>query len=125
MADIFDDSELGKALKRIRDLIAQGELKEALAEERDLALNGPQALADEVTALAGRYAQLSRQERMGVVNHNEALTERAKIASSALAILDEVGNKLTAVDAPVQAPSVSPEAFEGVEPVQYEKIIGL
>jgi hypothetical protein len=118
-------SPLNDLARRIRELLATGDLDEALDHLRALSLNGPPNLAGEAILLAGRRSHSRREERKGVVTGDQANVTRARIADDARNFLDELERKLSSADAPVPAPAAPSEVFAGTEMVGSEKILGM
>ena len=92
---------------------------------RDLSVRGPRDLADEVLVLSGRFAQLKKRVRRGILGPPEAEVERNEIAIAIPQVLDELVGKLAPASAPVVSPVVSPSVFAGTEAVAFEKILGV
>ncbi len=118
-------SPLTDLVSRIRDLIAEGDVSEALDQLRNLALNGSRELSDEVILLCGRRARLIRDERKGIVTNDYARAERLSTEAAALGLLEELDRKLPRSARPVPAPVVPAEAFAGAQVIGFEKIIGI
>lgn len=118
-------SPLHDVARRIRDLIAAGDLTETLDQLRNLALNGPSDLADDAILLAAQHARLVRAERKRVVTDEQVRVERTRIENSALGLLRELERTLTRAAVPVPAPVARAATFSGAEAVGTEKIIGV
>jgi hypothetical protein len=83
-----------ESARRIRTLVAEGELESALEQLRDLALLGPRDLGDEAFVLSGRLARLNRQSRKGTITSEAAGVERNRIAFAIPSPLDDLVKKL-------------------------------
>jgi hypothetical protein len=68
----------------IRNLLANGELSEALSRLVQLASQRDQRLHDDVTVLLSRLRALEREADLGLVGAEPAAVQRAKITQSAL-----------------------------------------
>ena len=104
--------------------MAGGEVEAAVEKIRDLASNASRDLFNESIMLSARQAQATRDRRRGLVSDDDADRQRAKIAQSALGLIDELQEKLTAADVPVDAPVIREATTTLVAP-QVEKIIGI
>jgi V8-like Glu-specific endopeptidase len=124
MAGEAPNSPLNVQIRIIRELIAAGELGEALDRLHGLALNGPPDLLNEAIVLRGRFAQLSREERRGRISRDDSLRERRAIEFSAQELLLELGRKLPKSVGPVPTPPAA-EQFTVTEAAAFEKIIGV
>jgi hypothetical protein len=118
-------SALDEAVRRIRQLVAEGELEPAVEQLRELAREAPQQLADEVIVLSGRLARLNKQVRSGTLADTDADAQRTRIALAIPNVLEEVSRKLAPAAAPVTPPVAPAEVFAGTEAVAFEAIHGV
>jgi hypothetical protein len=72
----------------IRDLIAKDDLATAIARLRELLDNTP--LLDEVLQQSGRFENIRKQIRLGVVSHDEANLAQNKIRAALLELVGEI-----------------------------------
>ena len=91
-------------MDRIQALIAQGRLKEALAE-----LSQFSNIHNEVAQLQGRLAELASEEMMGTISRSEASLEKNKLVSAALK-LNESQRQSKGVETPPTPPIETPPA---------------
>ena len=72
-------------MKNVKDAIAEGQVKRAM----ELFINNPAyhpALKDEVLILQSELAELTRQERLGLLSHDEIARSKARISNALLDI---------------------------------------
>ena len=102
----------------IRDLIARNELEQALQQLQQLLANSPKL--DEALQQSGRFADIRKQIRLGVVSHAEAALTQNQIRHALLELLGEIekqqipdktalGDLLTAVETESGRPEVQGE----------------
>jgi len=84
-------------MERIRDLIANGRLDQALTLLRE------QFNSNEIIQLQRRLKTLNRDNRMGLLSSAEANLERNKITASTLNLLTELAEEATSPPPPVRA----------------------
>ncbi|MCC6727478.1 MAG: hypothetical protein IT258_23440 [Saprospiraceae bacterium] len=73
---------------KVLDLIGKNKFNDAIKLMRKL-LNESNHL-NEVLAQSGRYKELERQERLGIVNYENATVEKNKIRFALLGLVDEI-----------------------------------
>lgn len=78
-------------LQTIRDLIVAGRLAEALEQLRTLLENSPQK--NEALHLSSRFAQLERENRMGILDTREAMITRNQITAGLLDLLSSIESR--------------------------------
>ena len=86
-SSIFDRNKYPMHKKDIQQLIAQGRLSEAL-QELYLILEDHQK--NEALQLQSLLSSLEREENMGLIDHSDAATRRAKINYSVLELLKDI-----------------------------------
>ncbi|MFN4081775.1 MAG: hypothetical protein ACK4NS_12815 [Saprospiraceae bacterium] len=99
----------------IRQLIAQDKLDQALQQLRKLLDNTPQL--NEVLQQSGRFADIRKLIRLGVVSHAEATLTRDQIRSALRELLDEIGKQQA------QAPALREELASAVAIVQSKNVV--
>lgn len=78
----------------VRNLIAKNKLDEALESFLEWARRNDKAdIKDQLTENQRKFANLKRQENMGILTFSEANTEKAKISFILLELLKEVGQE--------------------------------
>lgn len=75
-------------LSALRQLVAQDKLDEALAQLNSLLENSP--LLNDALQLAGRFAGVRKQIRLGTVNHVDATLTQNQIRVGLLDLLQEI-----------------------------------
>ncbi len=75
-------------IQNIRDHIAKDDLNTALQHLRDLLEHSPQL--NEVIQQSGRYADIRKQIRLGIVNHADATLIKNQIRMGLIELLDEI-----------------------------------
>ena len=99
----------------IRELIARDELEQALQQLRLLLDNTPQL--NEVLQQSGRFADIRKQIRLGVVSHAEATLTQNQIRYALLELLDEIGKQQD------QAPELREEVQRAISIVQSKNVV--
>ena len=101
--------------QNIRELIARDELEQALQQLRQLLDNTPQL--NEVLQQSGRFADIRKQIRLGVVSHAEATLTQNQIRHALLELLDEIGKQQA------QKPALGEELDRAVAIVHSKNVV--
>lgn len=93
---------------KVKDLIGKGKFKMAIKLMRELLQESPHL--NEVLAQSGRYQELERQERLGIVNYEKATIEKNKIRLALLGLVEEIrGNIETDVTIKQEFENINPQ----------------
>ncbi len=108
-------------IKKIRTLIAQDELIEALTQLRTFLENSPKL--DEAILQSARFEDIRRQIRLGVVNHAEANLTQNQIRAGLLDLLREIEDRIAETSARPDAPALREEMEHAVSVVNSKNVV--
>ena len=94
--------------ERVRDLLAAGDLRGALAQLASVA-GSSRETSNEITLYSGRLADIDKRERLGITTAQDATAQRQQLGYSVLQLLD----------------SLSPTQLRALETPQRKKILFL
>lgn len=98
----------------IRNLIARNELDKALSQLRSLLDKSP--LLDEVIHQSGRFQDIRKQIRLGLVSHADASITRNQISAGLLELLGEIETQ-------ENAPDIKTELEQAISIVNSENVV--
>ena len=75
---------------KINDLLAQGELDNALQQMQNLLSIAVSELKNDAVILRGRLSKLKSDVRKGIINHSDETMEFSKISNGSLGLLDDI-----------------------------------
>lgn len=105
----------------IRNLIAQNELPTALEKFRTLLENSPKL--DEVVLQSGRFQDIRRQIRLGVVSQTEANLTQNQIRAGLLDLLQEIEDSTAETSIQPDAPALRTELEHAISIVNSKNVV--
>lgn len=125
----MSDPALGEQLDRIKRLIEQDDLDEAIDQLKGLLFGGSAKRYDEVILFASRYNRLRRDWRMEELTREQYDAKRNRLSASLIDMLKELTKDVSRQDLPVAAEvAMTPpgkRALDVAESVSYESILGI
>ncbi len=92
---------------KVNDLISKNKFKDAIKLMRELLQESPQL--NEVLAQSGRFQELERQERLGIVDYQNANIEKNKIRYALLGLIEDIREN-------IEGDNTIKREFESIQP---------